>query len=88
MACTTLPSRTPAERAADSVIAAQVKEALARSPYLYATHVDVEVDRGVVHLDGLIWLTDDFRDTRRIARSIPGVTDVVLDLDLARGGRR
>jgi osmotically-inducible protein OsmY len=87
-ACATLPSRTEAERAADVVIATQVKEALLRAPYLYAKHIDVEVDRGVVHLDGMIWANDDFRDTRRIARSVAGVSDVVMDLDLVRGGRR
>ena len=87
-ACATMPPRTAAERAADSVVATHVQEALLRAPYLYAKHVEVEVDRGVVHLDGMIWANDDFRDTRLIARSVPGVTDVEVDLDLARGGRR
>lgn len=73
---------------ADRVIATHVKEALLRAPYLYAKHGDVEVDRGVVHLDGMIWANDDFRDTRLIAKSVPGVIDVVPGLDLERGGRR
>ena len=87
-ACATLPPRSAAERGAYAVIATHVQEALMRSPYLYVKHIDVEVDRGLVHLEGLIWLNDDFRDTRRIAKSVPGVRDVVIELDLARGGRR
>jgi osmotically-inducible protein OsmY len=87
-ACATIAPRSAAERAADAVIATHVQEALMRSPYLYAKHIDVKVDRGVVHLDGLIWLNDDFRDTRRITKSVPGVSEVVLELDLERGGRR
>jgi osmotically-inducible protein OsmY len=65
-----------------------VREALLRDPYLYARHIDVDVDRGVVYLDGMIWLTDNFQDTKRIARTVPGVINVVTDLDLVRGGRR
>jgi osmotically-inducible protein OsmY len=73
---------------ADTVIATHVKDALLRAPYLYAKHINVEVDRGIVHLDGMVWANDDFRDTRLIAKSVPGVIDVVAYLDLERGGRR
>jgi hypothetical protein len=36
----------------------------------------------------MVWANDDFRDTRLIAKSVPGVIDVVAYLDLERGGRR
>jgi len=88
-ACATPPPpRTAAERAADEVVATHVREALLRDPYLYAQHIDVDVDRGVVYLDGMIWRTDNFQDAKRIARTVPGVINVVTDLDLVRGGRR
>jgi len=87
-ACATAPPRSAAERAADAVIAGHVKDALRRAPYLYDRHIDVEVMRGVVHLDGLIWSVTEINDARLIAKQIPGVVGVVNDLDLVRSGRK
>ena len=84
--CATTAPRTPAERAADAVIAAQVQAALAADPDIYARHIEVAVNRGVVDLGGFVWEAQDFATARRDAASVPGVTTIVTDMDLMRGG--
>jgi len=87
-ATTTPAPRTPFERVSDEAIATGVKDALHRDPYLFDRHIDVRVVHGVVHLDGMVWSAEDYRDTRLIAMQVPGVVAVVSDLDLVRGGGR
>lgn len=84
--CTTAPHRTAAERAADSATADRVEAALLADPTIYARHIDIDVDRGVVHLGGFVWENDDFQTARRDAASVTGVTAVVTDMELNRGG--
>jgi BON domain len=84
--CSTAPRRTTAERAADGDIASGVQAALLADPTIYARHIDIEVDRGVVHLGGFVWDNEDFTTARRDAASIPGATAVVNDMELVRGG--
>jgi osmotically-inducible protein OsmY len=84
--CSTAPRRTAAERAADGDIASRVQAALLADPNIYARHIDIEVDRGVVHLGGFVWDDEDFATARRDAASIPGATAVVNDMELMRGG--
>jgi hypothetical protein len=84
--CSTAPPRTASERAADDEIARRVQAALLADPTIYARHIDVEVDRGVVHLGGYVWEDEDFATARRDAASIPGATAVVNDMELVRGG--
>ena len=88
-ACATTPRyRTAAERSADDAIAAGVEDSLLRDSRIYARHIDVIADRGVVRLSGLIWSVDDYRVARFDAQSVPGVTSVVSELELVRSGRR
>jgi hypothetical protein len=84
--CSTAPPRTTAERAADGDIASGVQAALLADPNIYARHIDVEVNRGVIHLGGFVWDDEDFATARRDAASIPGATAVVNDMELVRGG--
>lgn len=86
IACTTAPHRTAAERAADAETAGRVEAALLADPNLYARHIDIEVDRGVVHLGGFVWENGGFLTARHDAASVPGVTTVVTDMELNRGG--
>jgi hypothetical protein len=58
----------------------------ARRPDVYARHIDVEVDRGIVHLGGYVWEIEDFRNARRDAASVPGVKMVLTEMELMRGG--
>jgi len=86
VACSTLPRRTAAEWAADAETADRVQATLMADPNIYARHIDITVDRGVVHLGGFVWETDDFQTARRDAASVAGVTAVVTDMELKRGG--
>lgn len=85
-ACSTLPPRTESERAADAHIAAQVEVALLADPNIYARHIDVAVDKGVVHLGGYVWSAQDYRLARQDAASVSGVTAVSTEMELVRGG--
>jgi len=86
VACSTAPRRTEAERAADADTTARVEAALTEDPNLYARHIDVRVDRGVVHLGGFVWSDEDFRLARHDAASVPGVRSVETEMELMRGG--
>jgi len=86
VACAVAPRRTDAELVSDAVIAAQVEAALLADPEVYARHVDVTVDRGVVRLGGYVWSAQDFRLARRDAASVVGVTNVETQMELMRGG--
>jgi osmotically-inducible protein OsmY len=86
VACSTSPPRSDSERAADAAAAARVEAALNADPRIYARHVDVRVDRGVVHLAGFVWSDSELFYAKNDAASIPGVRTVVDDMELMRGG--
>jgi len=86
VACSTAPRRNAAERTGDAVIAAEVEAALLADPSVYARHIDVAVDRGVVRLGGFVWPPQDFRLARQDAASVPGVKSVEMQIELMRGG--
>ena len=86
VACSTTPRRTAGERAADAEIATRVEAALLADPNIYARHIDVAVDRGVVHLGGYVWEDEDFQLARNDAASVPGVKIVDTQMELMRGG--
>ena len=85
-ACSTLPTRTPAERTADAAMAAEVESVLRADPNIYARHIDVSVDRGVVELGGFVWTNQEYLLARNDAASVPGVRAVNTQMDLLRGG--
>jgi len=85
--CALQPPRTDAERAADAELGARVDSALMSDSAMYARHVDVDVSRGIVHLSGFVWSSDDLYEARRVAASVSGVKGVVSQLELMVGGR-
>lgn len=85
-ACATQPTRTPAERSADDAIATRVERALSLDPKIYARHIDVDTERGVVRLSGYVWDSDDLFEARRIATTVPGVKTVISELELKVSG--
>jgi osmotically-inducible protein OsmY len=85
-ACSTAPRRTEAERAADADTAAWVETALTADPHLFARHIDVSVDGGVVYLGGYVWSVEDLYLARNLAASVPGVKSVSSEMELMRGG--
>jgi hyperosmotically inducible protein len=85
-ACASAPPRSADELAADTALAAKVEAALVADPNIYARHIDIAVDRGVVRLGGFVYSDEDFRIARRDAASVLGVKSVDTDMELLRGG--
>jgi osmotically-inducible protein OsmY len=86
-ACATQPRRTPAECAADDATAVKVEQALLGDPQIYARHINVDAERGVVRLSGFVWSGEDFFEAKRVAATVPGVTGVISELEMMVGGR-
>jgi osmotically-inducible protein OsmY len=85
--CAVEPARSAAERVADAELAARVAQALAHDPRLYARHVDVDAEHGIVRLSGFVYAGEDLYEAQRVARSITGVVAVSNELELMVGGR-
>jgi osmotically-inducible protein OsmY len=85
-ACATGPSKTEAQKQADKVTAERVEAAFSADTTLYAKHITVRADNGVVWLTGYVWDRPDFDQAASIAERVPGVTRVVNDLEFNRNG--
>lgn len=85
-ACASGPRKTDAQRQVDKETAERVETALSADKGLYAKHIFVSADNGVVRLTGYVWETSDFETAVLIAEGVPGVTRVVNDLELNRNG--
>jgi BON domain len=81
-ACATRPPPTPE----DQSLTASVEAALENDQRIYARHVDVSVDDGVVHLRGFVWSPNELFYAKNDAASVPGVRGVSNELELPRGG--
>jgi hypothetical protein len=71
-----------AREAADEQITLQVETALADDPWIYAEHVTVTTENGIVRVEGI---TSDAWEMRRIlreARKTPGVRRVLNQLEM------
>lgn len=86
VACATGPLKTPAESQADKATVDKVEQALSADTTLYARHIIVKADSGVVRLTGFVWDQPDLVEAERIAQSVPGVIRVVNALELQRNG--
>jgi osmotically-inducible protein OsmY len=80
------PHRTDAQRDEDRDTANRVQLALNSTRGLYANHITVNVNRGVVDLGGYVWEREDLQEAVRVAGAVPGVARVVNDLELERNG--
>jgi osmotically-inducible protein OsmY len=85
-ACSTLPPRTSAERATDAELAATVQAALRADPVIYSPHIDVEVERGEVHLKGFVYSDSDRQQAQADAEAVPGVQIVDMEMGIMGGG--
>ena len=86
--CATTGQGSPRQTEADAATAARIYAALDADPVHYFRHVDVHVYGGVVHLSGYIWSTDALYKAKQIAASVPGVTQVINEMELERQGIR
>lgn len=86
LACAMGPPKTDAQRQEDKETAARVQSALDGDNLLYAKHITVRSDNGVVRLSGFVWDPPDLDEAQRIAEGVEGVSKVVNDLELQRNG--
>ena len=86
-ACVAHPPKSAAERAADERLALAVAAALEADRAIYARHIDIDADRGVILLTGFVWSPDELYEAPRVAGLVPGVTRVVSQIELMVGGR-
>ena len=84
--CSMGPRKSDADRQADKETADRVQAALSADQELYSRHINVHANRGVVRLSGYVWTQPDLLEAQRIAESVQGVSRVVDDLELERGG--
>jgi osmotically-inducible protein OsmY len=85
-ACATGPAKSDAQLQADRETAARVQAALDADKQLYAKHITVRADNGVVRLTGFVWDPPDLMEAKSVAELVPGVSSVVNDLELQRNG--
>jgi osmotically-inducible protein OsmY len=71
-----------ATREADAALTAKVEKALQDDPYLFAPHIDVVTENGVVKLQGLATDPADMRQALRLARRAAGGRRVVNAIEL------
>jgi osmotically-inducible protein OsmY len=83
--CTSTP-RTTDERAVDSELAARVQAALRADHAIYSQHIDVDVERGEVHIKGFVYSDAERQVAQSDAEAVPGVQAVIMELDLMGGG--
>jgi osmotically-inducible protein OsmY len=84
-ACAT-GGKTDAQRQTDRETAARVQAALNADKQLYANHITVRADNGVVRLSGYVWDPPDITEAKSVAELVEGVSGVVNDLELQRNG--
>jgi len=85
VACATGAPKTAAERQADRDTVDRVQLALNSDKLLYARHITVRADNGVVHLGGYVWTQPELEDAISVAESVPGVSKVVDRMEIDRG---
>jgi hypothetical protein len=95
VSCATAPPQSPSgvrsiagvQATTDELLANAVYSKLNANPTYYFRHVDVRLQAGVAYLTGYVWSTDAIYAAQRIARSVPGVAEVVTtQLELERNG--
>lgn len=85
-ACATSAPKSPEQAQADEATTQRIYAALNADPTYFYRHVDVRVDGGVAELKGYIWSTAALYRAKQIAAGVSGVSRVVNDMELERGG--
>jgi osmotically-inducible protein OsmY len=86
VACETGPRKSEADKQADRAMAERVELALNSDTDLYARHIVVRANNGVVRLTGFVWEQPDLSEAVRVASAVQGVSRVENDLELQRNG--
>jgi osmotically-inducible protein OsmY len=81
-ACTGLTGKTAGENLDDATITTKVKAELAREQLNTLTRIDVDTDRGVVALNGVVDTASMRLRAADVARQVRGVREVVNNLQV------
>jgi osmotically-inducible protein OsmY len=71
-----------ATRKADEQVTLQVQKNLTGDPWIYAEHITVTTQNGVVRLEGIVGDTGELFRILRLCRKIPGARRVVSELEI------
>jgi osmotically-inducible protein OsmY len=71
-----------ASRQTDAVLTAKVEQALHDDPYIFADHMSVVTENGIVRLQGIALDVNDLRQALFLARRIAGRRHVVNEMEL------
>lgn len=86
LGCSAFPHRTEAQKQADKETASRVESALDADHLLYAKHITVRAEDGVVRLGGYVWDPPDIYEAQSVAEGVEGVSKVVNNVELQRNG--
>lgn len=82
-ACVT--PKSAEDRAADSATVDRVQSAFTADETLYARHITVRADGGVVTLGGYAWTPEEVVAAQQDAERVSGVSKVVNRIEVDRG---
>ena len=71
-----------ATRTSDEQITRHVQESLTADPWIFAEHITVTTQNGVVRLEGIVGDTGELFRVLRLARKIPGARRVINELEM------
>jgi hypothetical protein len=69
-------------QAADEQVTRQVEQTLTNDPWIFADHITITTQNGVVRLEGIVGDTGELFRILRLARKIPGARRVVSELEI------
>lgn len=87
-ACQSTTGKTAGETMADSTITATVQSKLTADRVSNFSRVDVDTERGVVSLSGVVKSAEQKTHAEALARQVRGVTRVQNNLQIQRQGTR
>jgi len=69
-------------QAADERVTRQVEQTLTNDPWIFADHITITTQNGVVRLEGIVGDTGEMFRIMRLCRKIPGARRVVNALEI------
>jgi osmotically-inducible protein OsmY len=69
-------------QAADEQVTRQVEQTLTNDPWIFADHITITTQNGVVRLEGIVGDTGELFRILRLARKIPGARRVISELEI------
>jgi hyperosmotically inducible protein len=82
--CQAMTGKTAGQNVDDATITASVKSTLVADKVANLTRVDVDTNRGVVSLNGIVESNDQKTRAEQLARRVDGVKNVVNNLQVQK----